>query len=472
MSSAGLVLQLMASIRLFFVPKKQPDAIIMHPLHQVVSFYSLVSSLFSSRLFHPDIIVFILLSSKFRSTLFWKKSCFCCYFSLWHREWWPLVIINLRTASFKTVPNPRSHLQDPSRRTHTLALSSFLLLSSSSSELFVCWSRLKLTFDPVIVTWRSSKMKLLELILILALAAPNVLSMIITSVFAGPKKYKSITFDLFPIPLSYAVKNKNQFAYRGHYTLRRPNFNVNMAVPVSLPLNFNPVQTGENDVVANLNDDGYQNAASDEENQPIHALEEDQPVEEVSESDGHQSSPEPVKYPEYEVQGGEGERQPTPYTGKAQVSSFIDNGQFVNAHSPVPTNRPAPGTESVMEDEAFGDGEVSDSNYSDERSGIVMGFAERLGGHPDIRRKSEIIPIPIPIPVSKGKTISLGYEEFGQKPTHHPLTVHARHPDSLPWGMTDMEDIHKYYSTFQFTDSLRVPYQRRRGLFSAGFILG
>lgn len=304
-------------------------------------------------------------------------------------------------------------------------------------------------------------MKIFEVILILSIITPSVISMIITSVFAGPKKYKSITFDLFPLPFSYAVPNKMQFAYRGHYTFRRPNFNINMAVPVALPLNFHPVNTGPNDI--NLNDgvnDAYQNAASDEENEPTHAVEDEQPAEEASETEGHHSTP--PKFTGYENQepAGDGNgRLPTPYTGKAQVSSFIDNGQFVNAHSPVSSSKTVSGAgaATVMEDAAFGD-EGGDTSYSDERSSVgPLGFRER---HQDIRRKG------------KGKTISLGYEELGQMPTAHPYTVHARHPDSLPWGMTDYEDIHKYYSTFQFTDSLRAPYQKRRGLLSAGFIFG
>lgn len=64
--------------------------------------------------------------------------------------------------------------------------------------------------------------------------------MIITSVVAGPKKYNTVSFDLFPLPLAFAVPNKLQMAYRGHYTFRRPFFNLQSSMPVALPMDFLP----------------------------------------------------------------------------------------------------------------------------------------------------------------------------------------------------------------------------------------
>lgn len=402
----------------------------------------------------------------------------------------------------------------------------------------------------------------------------NCNSMIITSVFAGPKKYKTVTFDLFPFPLSYSVPNKKQFAYRGHYTLKRPNFNVDMSMPVTIPLNFDHVQPtigfnqdgdheysehgnsehsedsySENNHEENTNYGGnYETSESNEEYDQNPNIEdsniEHSNVESDSMSEGMYSNkipPSREKLPAYILNGeneikspsdtgrnhqgidhslpnlskyagyeSKGPDEPRPYTGKAQVSSFIDNGQFVNAHSPVvsKTQKPEPsfGGQSNGQpmsghsmDGQFG-GSFGDSKYSDDRSSNTNS-PRRISQRFDIEdrlfnmdRSSmrkfvptlsvSTLPVALSFPIAekiyaakkhKGKTVSMGYNTKAEEPTHHPITVHARNPDSLPWGLTDYTDIQKYYTTFQFTDQFRGPvinhgWRKRRGLLSKGFI--
>ena len=266
--------------------------------------------------------------------------------------------------------------------------------------------------------------------------------MIITSVFAGPKKYKTVSFDFLPIPLTYSVPNKFQFAYRGHYTFRRPNFNVNMAVPVTLPMNFIPPPPEPEPEY------GHE-AASEGDEESTYAAEADGEHQEhpIDDATGVSDHPKQLLHPD----AGLDAKQPAsdsgtqrPYTGKAQVSSFIDNGQFVNAHNAVLTR--TLGT-SNTEDAAFGD-ELPPSPPL----------------HPDRRSL-----------LKDGKTVSLGYETKGHPLKTDPITAHNRHPDSLPWGMTDYTDLQKYYTTFTFTDQFRHPstfYEpKKRKLFS-GLLFG
>ena len=391
--------------------------------------------------------------------------------------------------------------------------------------------------------------------------------MIITSVFAGPKKYKTVTFDLFPFPLSYAVPNNKQFAYRGHYTFKRPNFNVDLAMPVTIPLNFDHVTPN-----IGFNNDANQEYSNEEQsehsyeennedsysNSNTHAEEEYNIDNSNAEADSAYSSmdantdsnmyklpPSREKLPAYILNGendikspmtdvgvGVGSNnnqnaetvlpnankyagydsdanEPRPYTGKAQVSSFIDNGQFVNAHSPVVSKTPA---------ESFANQPVTahrisnqyDTSYSDERSSNGQTSSRRDSFSPrrssDMSDMSDIdissfgaidrsgmmvptltlgtFPAALTFPIAEkiyaakeheGKTISMGYNTKAEEPTHHPITTHARHPDSLPYGMTDYSDIQKYYTTFQFTDQFRgplisSPWPKKKRLFSSGFI--
>lgn len=257
-------------------------------------------------------------------------------------------------------------------------------------------------------------------------------TMIITSVLAGPKKYKTVSFDFLPIPLSYSVPNKLQFAYRGHYTFARPHFDVNMAMPVTLPMNFLPPPPPQEDEyvheapVSEGDEEATYTAEADGEHGEGPAIQ-DAPVEGVSD---HPKNHDNNKYEGYETNApstiSSGDSQPQrPYTGKAQVSSFIDNGQFVNAHDAVASRTVNSATR-----------EPSDAAFGDELPPVS---AERRTLLKD------------------GKTISLGYETKGDAPKKDPITVHNRHPDSLPWGMTDYTDLQKYYTTFTFTDQFRDP---------------
>lgn len=269
--------------------------------------------------------------------------------------------------------------------------------------------------------------------------------MIITSVFAGPKKYKTVSFDFLPIPLTYSVPNKFQFAYRGHYAFKRPNFNVNMAVPVTLPMNFIPPPPEPEPEY------GHEAAGSEGDEEATYAAETDGENQEHSIDDATGVADHPKLHQEGSKYAGYDGKQSVPdlgpqrpYTGKAQVSSFIDNGQFVNAHNAVLTRTLG---SSSTEDAAFGD-ELPPSPPL----------------HPDRRSL-----------LKDGKTVSLGYETKGHGLKTDPITLHNRHPDSLPWGMTDYTDLQKYYTTFTFTDQFRHPatfYEPKKKKLLSGLLFG
>ena len=259
-------------------------------------------------------------------------------------------------------------------------------------------------------------------------------SMIITSVIAGPKKYNTVSFDLLPFPLAFSLPHKLQLAYRGHYTFRRPLFHVQSSMPVVLPMDFMPPPYAQSSPAA---EDPY-NAESTEEG------EEQDPALESNSSPG---DPAPVGEADVPSSGSEAavalpldpsvgaSPSPRPYTGKAQVSSFIDNGQFVNAN-----------TKSLLQDAAFGDDQ---DNQSDERSG-------HLNPPPVAPSSEELKRRTILHKHHPGKMLSLGYEHKGEEVRSDPIAVHNRHPDSMPWGFS-YEDMQKYYTTFQFTDAFRTP---------------
>lgn len=250
--------------------------------------------------------------------------------------------------------------------------------------------------------------------------------MIITSVIGGPKKYNTVSFDLFPIPLAFAVPNKLQLAYRGHYTFRRPLFNIQSSMPVALPMDFFPPS-----YAAPSQEDPYNAEPTEEEEQQDTALESntdpsEEPVIADENGDILSNSVPAVKLAAPSLPPA----APRPYTGKAQVSSFIDNGQFVNAN-----------TKSVQ-DAAFGD---EADNQSDERLGRV---SPPFDPATEVDRRT--------ILKDKGKTVSMGYEHKFEPIRKDPIAVHNRHPDSMPWGFS-YDEMQKYYTTFQFTDSFRTP---------------
>lgn len=252
--------------------------------------------------------------------------------------------------------------------------------------------------------------------------------MIITSVIAGPKKYNTVSFDLLPIPLAFSLPNKLQLAYRGHYTFRRPLFNIQSSMPVALPMDFYPPSYS----TSPSHDDPYSAEPSEEEEQQDPALESnnessEDPVIPDENSDIPSNSEPAMKL----VLPSPASPSPRPYTGKAQVSSFIDNGQFVNAN-----------TKSVQ-DAAFGD---EADNQSDERSGRAN---PPFAPSPDADRRTILKK-------DKGKTISMGYEHKGDEIRKDPIAVHNRHPDSMPWNF-GYDEMQKYYTTFQFTDGFRTP---------------
>lgn len=242
-------------------------------------------------------------------------------------------------------------------------------------------------------------------------------SMIITSVLGGPKKYKTVSFDFLPFPLVWSSRNKWQFAVRGHHTLRRPFFNVNMATPVTLPLDFLPPPP-------QYSSDTAEYASPSEESTDL--------APDQSETEDTVIPDQKKEYVGYDSNSN----IPRPYTGKAQVSSFIDNGQFVHANS---------GTNSASQDAAFGDD-------TDRR--VNGGPPDTLTRRFDKIKKIKTLKKGKTVALlgslkKKGKTIALGYETLGEpSKLNNPIKTHNMHPDSMPWGM-DYDGWQKYYTTFQ-----------------------
>ncbi|KAI1291938.1 hypothetical protein HDE_07513 [Halotydeus destructor] len=268
--------------------------------------------------------------------------------------------------------------------------------------------------------------KLIQLSFLLILVPNLIQSMIMTSVYGGRKKFKTISFDFLPFlpPLVYEKPHKLAFAYRGHYTIKPPNFKfkLNIPVPAGMVRAVSPSQSHyDTNQYADEQYDHY-------DTQPTNEEEQREPSEEDNEEEDQspeQSQDSMESYPAYIRNGGHNhksgpppppsqsldkEGDPRPYTGKAQVSSFIDNGQFVTAT----------------------------------KDNMDAAFSDQPDDEADIRRT---------------KTIPLGYSRLRDppKPPTYFQTV-ASHPDSLPYGM-GYTDLQKYYTTFQFTDSLRGPYQ-------------
>lgn len=262
------------------------------------------------------------------------------------------------------------------------------------------------------------------ILLAVVLLAPLIVdAMIITSVYGGRKKFKTIAFDMLPFlpPIAFEQPNKLQFAYRGHYTIKPPNLNFKLNIPVPLPItpfngmHFSFEKPQDNYETAGTSSDQFDHPDTSEE---VYAPQFDtannlDSAPAYIRNGGHQQV-----VPSNDGYETKSDAPPRPYTGKAQVSSFIDNGQFVTASR---------------------DG---DAMFSDQ---------------PDVPE--------VPGDIRRTKTIQLGYEKV-KPPTPSYLTAHAAHPDSLPWGL-GYEDLQKYYTTFQFTDHLRgqvVP-MKRKGLF-------
>lgn len=308
--------------------------------------------------------------------------------------------------------------------------------------------------------------------------------MIITSVLAGPKKYKTATLDFLPFPLVWSTGNKFQFAYRGHKTFNRPFFNVNMNTPVEIPLDFGPPTPGIVDGLKYQTEEytaASENEGSADETGGESAGEQENPTQEDQsmnmnmnlDSQAMDVQKQHEKYTGHDA--SHSSSTPRPYTGKAQVSSFIDNGQFVNAHNQVPAVKPGNQNQGAMTHQQFGEHAPRDAVFSDEAN-TAYNLARRDIPHlpfssmfpsmrslprmPDFSSLFNIAPhdqFSRRLGFSKpGKTISLGYDIFGEPPSKDHATLHNRHPDSMPWAM-GYEGLQKYYNTFTFTDGFRDP---------------
>ncbi|XP_074603745.1 uncharacterized protein LOC141857188 [Brevipalpus obovatus] len=385
-------------------------------------------------------------------------------------------------------------------------------------------------------------------------------SMIITSVYAGRKKFKTFSFDYLLPPIVIEKPNKLQMSYNGHWTLKKPNFRIKFNMPIKLPLqlnygdNYEEADEHEEDV-GQEQDPQYNNVESetgqeesgnyDQEDQYTQQNLDNKYQEQVQEENPikihgvpsiqgninlnpdqqqyhHQNSPTigQAIYPATAMSSmspGEsvlgdfrkirvGEK--TPYTGKAQVSSFIDNGHLVNAHNQnsiiATKNNPPPGG---LMDAAFGDQMdpahiVSKSNeehgqtapapifngaplaislpLNSQRIGptlaLIGGSKHGIISREDIRRskahtamklmalkKMKMIKLPLMAKkialhdaASKIHTLRLGYK-------HHPpeasyIATYENTPDAIPLSLP-VRSMSKYYSSLSFTNGMHgVPY--------------
>lgn len=381
-------------------------------------------------------------------------------------------------------------------------------------------------------------------------------SMIITSVYAGRKKFKTYSFDYLLPPIVIEKPNKLQMSYNGHWTLKKPNFRIKFNMPIKLPLqlnygdNYEEVDEHEEDA-GQEQDQQYNNVESetgqeesgnyDQEDQYLQQnldnkyqehVQEENPIKihgvpsiqgniNLNPDHHHQNRPmiDQTIYPAAAMPHGEsvlgdfrkirvGEK--TPYTGKAQVSSFIDNGHLVNAHnqnSIIATKNTSP--PGALMDAAFGDQMdpahiVSKSNEEHGQTAPAPIFnnggplaislpqdGQRLGptlaliggskhgviSREDIRRskahtamklmalkKMKMVKLPLLAKkialadaASKIHTLRLGYKFHPPEGSY--IATYENTPDAVPLSLP-VRSMSKYYSSLSFTNGMHgIPYE-------------
>lgn len=100
---------------------------------------------------------------------------------------------------------------------------------------------------------REVKVSLVNLLLLLAFIPEQHDCLIITSVLAGDKKFKTISFDTkFLKPLTFE-KEMPLTEFRRHRTLRPPKFDIDVNIPIKLPLEDEyPQEEKKKPVVSNF----------------------------------------------------------------------------------------------------------------------------------------------------------------------------------------------------------------------------
>ncbi|XP_053208691.1 uncharacterized protein LOC128392654 [Panonychus citri] len=384
-------------------------------------------------------------------------------------------------------------------------------------------------------------------------------SIIITSVYAGRKKFKTFSFDwLFP-PIVLERANKLGFSFNGHYRLQKPNFRIKFNMPLKFPIhmnyanNYDEIDDNSQPTPSDYNGLGMPDAGAhdhEDTNEPNHdsnggeyADSNQNPSQYESTDQGDANQPDesdnkPEQYPVYNDKpkfkvtpiitlGGKlpNEYEPSssnvkvatgqgvspdkiPYTGKAQVSSFIDNGQFINAHQTnvIMKNEPSKNTQGGLVDEAFedqlegayGKSAVSSSSSSTSSSSPATSESsprqskftlesireekadsnnqpiDQGSRREDTRRSKIIAPLMVAkkikmlkIPLyakklalndySKIHTVRLGYK--GAPAESSFLTQYEATPDVVPLSLPQSK-YSNYYSSLSFTNGMHgIPYE-------------
>lgn len=344
-------------------------------------------------------------------------------------------------------------------------------------------------------------------------------SLIITSVLAGRRKFKTFSFDYLLPPIVIEKPNKLQMSYNGHWTLRKPNFRIKFNMPIKLPLqlhygdNYEEADQQEMDNSADGGDqysaDGSPDNNYDQEDQTYHDSEDSASYDNQEQQIDDHSKP---KEPMFKIHGSpsirlngnmnfnHGNKMPdlyrkiqlgekTPYTGKAQVSSFIDNGHLVNAQHQSPVIASSGQANGGLIDAAFGD--QLDGSYAalkpvvDNSGGMspiggnalaVIGKKSELDNREDIRRskahaamkvmalkKMKMVKVPLlakKLVLHDAKshihTVRLGYKLTPPEISY--ITTYENMPDAVPLSVP-VPALGKYYTSVSFTNGLRgIPY--------------
>ena len=211
----------------------------------------------------------------------------------------------------------------------------------------------------------------------------------------------------------------------------------------------------------------------------------------------------------HNVATGQDDSDKIPYTGKAQVSSFIDNGQFINAHQTnvvMKNNQPEKNDQNGLVDEAFEDqleGAYGKSGMSSSPSSLSQTSSasatsessppqstliptsqesdasnnqevDQGSRREDIRRSKIIGPLMVAkkvkmlkIPLyakklalndyAKIHTVRLGYK--GAPAESSFLTQYEATPDAVPLSLPPSK-YSNYYSSLSFTNGMHgIPYE-------------
>lgn len=387
----------------------------------------------------------------------------------------------------------------------------------------IVWQNCRVNFTLVIMN-----ISHLYQLLIFTIFLQSTCSIIITSVYAGRKKFKTFSFDFLLPPIVLEKANKLGFSFNGHWRLQKPNFKIKFNMPLKFPIhmnyanNYDEIDESGAPPASDYNGLGMPDSSSYEnDGSPSEANgngEYNQQYQSAEAENGNEGNDNGDRLPEYndkpKMKGPiitlhgklpeDMKNEPIyqssnnlpsgadkiPYTGKAQVSSFIDNGQFINAHQTniVMKNNEPPKNGDGLVDEAFEDqlegaygktGASSPSIVPNEREsastkGDTGNQSDEGSRREDIRRSKIVGPLMVAkkvkmlkIPLyakklalndySKIHTVRLGYK--GAPAESSFLTQFEATPDAVPLSLPRSK-YSNYYSSLSFTNGLHgIPYE-------------